>query len=83
MAAEVGVKVESTGLACWPRDGGALRADDMKEEEEPDRQDVAMVGPRRVALSRASSTPPFRASRCVTGTQSAARRPSGVERCSR
>jgi hypothetical protein len=44
MAAEVGVKVESTGLACcggW--DGGALRAEEAKEEEEPDRQDVDIV----------------------------------------
>lgn len=51
MAAEVGVKVESAGLACRGWDGGALRADDAKEEEEPDRQDVAMAAAsRRVSL---------------------------------
>lgn len=52
MAADVGVNVESTGLACWGWDDGALRADEVKEEEEPDRQDEAMVvsGNRVVVL---------------------------------
>jgi hypothetical protein len=89
MAAEVGVKVESTGLACWAWDGGALRADETKEEEEPDRHEVAMVasGGRvaaaAAALARVSSTPPFCESRGVTGTRRATARPSGGRRCSR
>jgi hypothetical protein len=79
MAAEVGVKVESAGLACWAWDGGALRADEAKDEEDPDRQDAAaMVVSRRVVRLRASSTtPPFRASCCVTLTWRAAERLSG------
>ena len=81
------MKVESTGLACWAWDGGALRADEMKEDEEPDRQDEAMVlsgrpaaGPLvvvRVPLEVLLGTPPFRASCCVTGTRRAAERLSG------
>jgi hypothetical protein len=81
MAAEVGVKVESTGLACCPRDGWALRADDMKEEEEPDRQDVAMFGPHDVALLRVPCTPRFCGSSCVARTRRAKERLSGVRRC--
>lgn len=78
MAAEVGVKVESTGLACcggW--DGGALRADEAKEEEEPDRQDVDIVVSGRAVLLGASNTPPFCASWCVVGTRRATKRLSG------
>jgi hypothetical protein len=91
IAAEVGVKVESTGLACWAwDDGGALRADEMKEEEEPDRQDEAMVvvvAGRGVALVRMPDTPPFCVSCCVTrtGTRRATERrlSGGCSRCSR
>jgi hypothetical protein len=90
IAAEVGVKVESTGLACWAWDGGALRADEMKEEEEPDRQDEAMVvvvAGRGVALVGVLGTPPFCASCCVTvaGTRRATERrlSGGCSRCSR
>lgn len=44
MAAEVGVNVESTGLtACCGWDGAALRADEVKEDDDPDRQDGAIV----------------------------------------
>jgi hypothetical protein len=82
MAAEVGVKVESTGLACWGWDGGALRADEAKEEEEPDRQDVAIVVSGRAVQLGASSTPLFCACCCVTGTRRATERLSGGWRCS-
>lgn len=86
----MGVKVESTGLACWAWDGGALRADEMKEEDEPDRQDEAMVvvaAGRGVALVGVLGTPPFCASCCVTvaGTRRATERrlSGGCSRCSR
>jgi hypothetical protein len=83
MAAEVGVKVESTGLACWwGRDGGALRAEEAKEEEEPERQDADIVVSGRTVLLGASNTPPFcAASWCVTGTRRATKRLSGGCRC--
>lgn len=87
----MGVKVESTGLACWAWDGGALRADEMKEEDEPDRQDEAMVvvvaGQGSRALVGVLGTPPFCASCCVTvaGTRRATERrlSGGCSRCSR
>lgn len=83
MAAEVGVKVESTGLACWAWDGCALRADEAKEDEEPDRQDVAIVVSRRVAgLLRVLRTPPFCAICCGTGIWRATGRLSRGWRCS-
>jgi hypothetical protein len=83
MAAEVGVKVESTGLACcggW--EGGALSAEEAKEDEEPDRQDLDIVKSGcRAVLLRASNTPPFCASWCVAEAQRATKRLSGGCRC--
>lgn len=43
MTAELGVKVESAGLACCGWDGWVPRADEVNEEDEPDRHDVAIV----------------------------------------
>lgn len=83
MAAEVGVKVESTGLACCGWDGWALRADEVNDEDEPDRQDVAIVVSRWVDPLGASSTPPS----CInfwvtTGARRATERLSGGWRSS-
>lgn len=45
--AEVGVNVESTGLAWWAYDAGALIDDEVNEEEEPARPEaIVEVSPR-------------------------------------